>query len=72
MPGVTRPYTLVDILATINGPGSQGTTTSTNVVTGLGIFVEPDETIPLTDSVSTTVAAPATWDNGIWGGTQWH
>lgn len=70
MPGVFRPATLIDVLSVLN---DQGTLTDTsNVVTGLGSFAEADETVPFTASATGTVAAPATWDNGVWGATQWH
>jgi hypothetical protein len=69
MPGVFRPYTLADVLGTINqiqtGAQSQGS------VTGIGLFAEADETVPLADSWASTVQAPATWDSGVWGSTSW-
>jgi hypothetical protein len=69
MPGVYRPTTLIDVLSTLNQgllPPVQATDT-----TQLGVFAEIDETIPMADSMTTNVAAPATWDNGVWGATTW-
>lgn len=69
MPGVYRPTTLIDVLSTLNQgllPPVQADDQNTQ-----GVFIEDDETIALADSMTTTVAAPAGWDAGVWGGTQW-
>ena len=69
--GVFRPYTLVDVLGTMNQQitdmsGSQS-------VTGFGTFAETDETLGAIDSAtaSTPTAANATWDNVTWGTFVW-
>lgn len=69
--GVFRPYTLVDVLGTMN---QQITDMSgAQSVTGFGTFAEADETMSTTDSVTSTLvtASTATWDNATWGTFVW-
>jgi hypothetical protein len=68
VPGAFRPYTLTDVLGALQQQAIGNTDTS---VSGVGYFAEADETVPMADSVTMTVAAPATWDNGVWGGFSW-
>jgi hypothetical protein len=70
--GVFRPYTLVDVLGTMNQQitdmsGSQS-------VTGFGTFAEADEAMTATDSATATpiTASTATWDNVTWGTFTWN
>lgn len=70
MPGAFRPFTLVDVLSTLNDQST--VVDSTLIDAGLGLFSEVDETVPLADSMTTTVQAPPTWDSGCWGSTSWH
>jgi hypothetical protein len=68
MPGVIRPYTLVDVLGTLN----QQSTQNAGSFTGLATFGEADETLGAIDSVTATLnTTPATWDNGAWGQFTW-
>jgi hypothetical protein len=68
MPGVYRPYTLVDVLGALN----QSQTDNQQGVTGsLSYFGESSETMPTADSVTGTVQTVPTWDNGVWGATSW-
>lgn len=69
MPGVFRPYTLVDVLGTLNQQTTGQDTSQT--VTGLGYFGETDETTTFADSWTSTLQTPATWDNGTWGAFTW-
>jgi hypothetical protein len=76
MPGVIRPYTLVDVLATINGQGAAaGSSTSVGVsAAGFGVVAEVDDAVPgvsMADAATATAAPPASWDQGTWGGVQW-
>lgn len=71
MPGVLRPYTLADVLATINQQSSASSVVSGSV-TGVGFFSEADETVPLADSATATAGTPAGWDSGVWGATLWQ
>lgn len=71
MAGVLRPYTLADVLGTINLAATANVAASGSV-TGVGFFSEADETLPLTDSATATAAAPAAWDAGVWGATLWQ
>lgn len=73
MPGVLRPYTLVDVLSTINsqnGQGSMGNPTTLTVP--LSSIAEADETVVSADSafVSTQTGA-ALWDQGVWSAGTW-
>ena len=61
MPGAYRPYTLTDILGTLQQQAIGDTGTS---VSGVGYFAEADETVIMADSATLSVQAPATWDNG--------
>jgi hypothetical protein len=69
MSGVFRPYTLVDVLGTLNQQNGAQQDQTTN---GLGDFAEVDETLGAIDSMTTTlqVGSP-TWDNGQWGSFTW-
>lgn len=68
MPGVYRPYTLVDVLGTITDQATQSQDTS---VSGIGFFAEADETTILTDSWTSTVQTNSVWDAGVWGAVSW-
>lgn len=69
MPGVYRPYTLVDILGTLNAQSTQQA--GAELVTGLGDFGEVDETLGAIDSMTTTVQVNPAWDAGVWGAVTW-
>ena len=72
MPGVIRPYTLLDVLSTINNQnnntGQFDTTTS-----GLGDFAEADEP-SITTADAATAATPVNpgWDQSEWGVFNWQ
>lgn len=69
MPGVFRPYTLVDVLGTMNEQLSQPTGDTIN---GLGNFAETDESTTIADSMTTTlVVGTYAWDAGVWGSVTW-
>lgn len=68
MPGVYRPYSLADVLGTIQQQAMGNTDTS---VSGLGSFAEDDETVPLADSATGTAAVNPAWDGGTWGAVTW-
>lgn len=69
--GVFRPYTLVDVLGTMNQQITDMTGSQT--VTGFGTFAEADETMASNDSVTSTLvtASTVTWDNATWGTFTW-
>lgn len=70
--GVFRPYTIADVLGTMNQQiGSL--TGSQNLISGLGDFGEADETLGAIDFVAGTlqIAASLTWDNSVWGDFTW-
>ena len=73
MPGVFRPYNLVDVLNTINEQSS-ALTGSAQMITTLGAFAEADETVGAVDVVAASVqlASSETWDSGTnWGAFSW-
>jgi len=73
MPGVFRPYNLVDVLGTINDQ-SAALIGSAQMITTLGAFAEADETLGASDVVSATtqLASVQTWDSGTnWGAFSW-
>lgn len=70
MPGVLRPYTIADVIGTlqdgIDAVGNTDTSTS-----GTGYFVEADETLGITDTATVTSQVNPTWDAGTWGAVVW-
>lgn len=68
--GVFRPYTLQDVLGTMNQQ-SQDQTGSQDTPDGIGEFIESDEAATLADSFTTSVVAPGTWDGATWGTAVW-
>lgn len=70
MPGVFRPYTLVDILGTLNDQ-TAGQVGSDQIIDGLGFFAETDESATLSDSMVTSVQLNSTYDNANWGQITW-
>lgn len=73
MPGVIRPYTLTDVLATINqNVTNQNATTGANSST-FGVIAEVDDTVtPTGDTGTATHSPPAGWDQGQWESTSWQ
>lgn len=73
MPGVIRPYTLTDVLQTMNqNTMNQGATVGANSTT-FGVIAEVDDvTTPLGDSGAVTHSVPAGWDQGQWGSVSWQ
>lgn len=68
MPGVFRPYTLVDVLGTIN---DQLTAPTGDTINGLGFFGETDEAMAVGDSMTTGVQTKPVYDAGTWGAGTW-
>ena len=68
MPGLFRPYTLVDILGTIN---EQLTAPTGDTIISLGYFAETDENTAVADSMTTTVQPNSVYDAGVWGASTW-
>lgn len=73
MPGVIRPYSLVDVLQTLNqNQGNQSATVGANT-TAFGVIAEVDDNVtPTGDTGTATHSAPAGWDQGQWGSTSWQ
>lgn len=70
MPGVVRPYTLVDILGTLNSQ-SQGSANVATSISGIGYYAEVDESSTSSDTASTQVTALIGWDQQNWGAFSW-
>lgn len=68
MPGVFRPYTLVDVLGTINQQSSAPTGAT---ISGLGLFAETDEEFTITDAMTGAVQTNPVYDAGTWGTCAW-
>jgi hypothetical protein len=68
MPGVFRPYSLADVLGTIQQQALGDTDTS---VSGLGTIAEADESVTLGETVTATAQINPAWDTAQWGGFKW-
>lgn len=68
MPGVLRPYTLVDVIATLN---AQSAATPDTAISGVGVYAEDDDAVTLGDTWTSAVQANPLWDAGIWGQFTW-
>lgn len=68
MPGVFRPYSLADVLGTIQQQALGDTDTS---VSGLGSIAEADEAVTLTESVTASAQVNPAWDTAQWGLAIW-
>jgi hypothetical protein len=68
--GVYRPYSLVDVLGSINNQNSSSPDTSTS---GVGALAEADEQTTWADSATTVVLTTLpTWDQEEWGASTWR
>jgi hypothetical protein len=67
MPGVNRPYTLVDVLGTLN----QQSQPASDLLDGFGDFAETAEQGTLADSAVLTHSAPPGYDQATWGTAIW-
>lgn len=68
-PGVLRPYSVTDVIGSLADGISALAAGSTT--TGTGHFLEADETLGVTDSVTVAAQAAAGWDAGQWGQVTW-
>lgn len=68
MPGVFRPYTLVDVLGQLNQQSSQQ---QGSIVNAIGAFAEADEQTTVSDAMTTTVQTSPAYDAGVWGSFTW-
>jgi hypothetical protein len=68
MPGVFRPYSLADVLGTLQQQALGNTDTS---VSGIGSIAEADESVTMTDSATGTAALNPAYDAGTWGAVVW-
>ena len=69
MPGVFRPYTLVDVLGVLNEQSTQQLTST--VTAAVAVFAQTGEGSTVHDTVTTTVQANPAWDSGVWGAATW-
>jgi hypothetical protein len=68
VPGVYRPYSLADVLGSMQQQAIGDTDTS---VSGLGSIAEADEAVPSAETVTATAAVNPAWDGGTWGAITW-
>jgi hypothetical protein len=68
VPGVYRPYTLVDVLGALN---QQNTQQTGGVVTAIGVFAETNEGMTSHDTMTAVVQVGPNWDSGEWGSFSW-
>lgn len=68
MPGVYRPYTLVDVLGTLSQQSQQ----QADLVNGFGDFAETDEQVHIADAMTLTHGTSPMWDAGTWGTFTWN
>lgn len=73
MPGVVRPYTIVDILSTIYGAatGNQSGVSTTAPTTPISLVGEADEPLTVADTATGITRTPPGWDQEVWGAFQW-
>jgi len=73
MPGVIRPYTLTDVLQTMNQAQiNSGATTGDNA-TLFGVISEVDDSVTALADFGTAAHSPtAGWDAGYWGSVTWQ
>lgn len=69
MPGVIRPYNLVDILNTIYQ--ATVTTTPGGQVIVVAVIAEDSEMATTTDAAIAVSTTPFGWDQGYWGSVGW-
>lgn len=71
MPGVFRPYSLVDVLGTMNDQSTDQS--QKEIITGLSVFNETSEAFGTSDSMTTSHAAASTeaWGSNTWGTFTW-
>jgi hypothetical protein len=68
MAGTVRPYTLADIIGTLNTQSSEA---QGSIVPLQGFFGSTNETTTLTGTFTTSVQANPAWDAGRWGLVTW-
>lgn len=68
MPGVFRPYNLVDVLGTMN---EQLTSPDGDVIDSFGYFAETDEAMGFADGMTIVHQLNTTYDAGVWGAFSW-
>lgn len=73
MPGVLRPYTLVDVLSTINNQNGQGSMGNPATLTvPLSTVAEADETASSSDTAfASTQTGGALWNGEVWCAGTW-
>lgn len=73
MPGVIRPYTLTDVLQTMNqNQINQGASVGANSAQ-FGVIAEVDDNVtPLGDTAAATHSPSSGWDAGQWGSVTWQ
>lgn len=73
MPGVLRPYTIIDVLATINNQNGQGSLGGQTALTvPLSSVAEADDQTTSSDTAfASTQTGGTLWDQGVWSAATW-
>lgn len=73
MPGVVRPYTLIDVLNTIYDTAVSASLTNSGSIQTISTTVNAVDQISSADTGGVyTQAATVGWDQQNWGSVQWH
>jgi hypothetical protein len=72
VPGVVRPYTLVDVLSTIYNQTGQLSQQINGTSGSIGLVGEADETTTNVDAAFGMVSSNLGWDQGIFNAVSWH
>lgn len=72
MPGVVRPYTLVDVLSTIYNQTGQLSQQINGTSGSIGIVGEVEDTSTSADASFGVVSSNLGWDQGGWNAVSWH
>jgi hypothetical protein len=74
MPGVVRPYTIVDVLQTIYSAatGNNAGVSNTNPSSVISLVGEADEQMSLVDATTGVSEVNRGWGSGVWGEIGWQ
>jgi hypothetical protein len=72
MPGVLRPYTLVDVLGTIYGQTTQLSQQLSGNSGSIGIVAEAEDPVTSADTLFGSVSSVLGWDQGLFNSVSWN
>ncbi len=65
--GVGRPFTIQDLFSAVSNP----TTTNTTTVSVLNQYLDEDDAVTVTESMTLTEFTPVAYDTGVWQDGSW-